>query len=286
MKSIKAAMLFVLLATGFVGVSANAYLVPEDRYNPPRYPERPGRPERPDYPDYPDYDREIVRSISIQRTISNDRLPLRRLLDLDSSTRGLTVESVVVLAEGSRANAELQLLINGRVEDYQRVNSNYTVLQPRANVELGTDIHSLQLDVRGSVYIRTIEVRLSSRGGGGYNPNPGAPFRQTVPVYINRTLFSNSMVNLMAFVDTRRLEGYSVEGMIIYGRARYRTALIDVMQNGRTVAETVNLAEYSSAHRVFMRQQVPVGSYYSLDLLARGDSDIERVDLQLVRARR
>lgn len=283
MKSIKTAMLFVLLATGLVGVSANAYLVPEDRYNPPRYPERPGRPDR---PDYPDYDREIVRSISINRTISNDRLPLRRLLDLDSSTRGLNVESVVVIGDGSYANAELQLLINGRVEDYQRVNSNYTVLQPRMNVELGTDIHALQLDVRGRLYVRTIEVRLSSRGGGGYNPNPGAPYRQTIPVYVNRTLFSNSMVNLMSFVDTRRLEGYNVEGMIIYGRARYRTALIDVMQNGRAVADTVNLAEYSSAHRVFMRQQVPVGSYYSLDLLARGESDIERVDLQLVRARR
>lgn len=283
MKSIKTAMLFVLLATGLVGVNANAYLVPEDRYNPPRYPERPGRPDR---PDYPDYDREIVRSISINRTISNDRLPLRRLLDLDSSTRGLNVESVVVIGDGSYANAELQLLINGRVEDYQRVNSNYTVLQPRMNVELGTDIHALQLDVRGRLYVRTIEVRLSSRGGGGYNPNPGAPYRQTIPVYVNRTLFSNSMVNLMSFVDTRRLEGYNVEGMIIYGRARYRTALIDVMQNGRAVADTVNLAEYSSAHRVFMRQQVPVGSYYSLDLLARGESDIERVDLQLVRARR
>lgn len=282
MNLLKSSLLFLLASATFSSSVATAYLVPGDRRpNPPRYPEYPDRPGRPDRPGHPS---DIVRSISIYRTISNEKLALRQLLDLDRDYRGLRIESVTVTADSSYANAELQLLINGRVEDYQRANSNYIVLQPRVNDEIGSEIRTLQLDVRGSLYIRTIEVRLSDRGG--YYPEPGLPARQNISVSVFQTIYSGNSVNLSRLIDARRLDGYKIEGMTIYGNARYRSGLVDVVQNGRRVASSVNLEQYSSAHRVYLFEQVEISPYSSLDLVARGDIEIDRVELQLIRARR
>lgn len=277
MKSLKSTLLLALAATSFASSVASAYIVPGDR-NPPRYPERPDRPDRPGRPG-DDYNRgDIVRSISLRRTVNNERLSLLRLIDL-RNTRGLRVESIVVTADSSYANAELQLLINGRVEDYQRANSSQIYLNSRSGTELNSDSNALQLDVRGSLYIRSIEVRLSDRGGSSI------PNRQIVPVSIRASIMSGQSVDIFRYINTRPLEGYVVEGMVIQGRARYRSGLVDVVQNGRRIASTLNLQEYTNAHHVQMFQTAVINSYTRLELAARGDIEIDRVELHLVRSR-
>jgi len=103
----------------------------------------------------------VVVDRRIHRRVVNDTLPIRRLLDLDSSYRGYKVKSVAVKIRSNRSHGRIKLLVNGQVVDRERVNGeNWITLRTDDDKTIGRNLRSLKLQIRGKVYIKDIRVKL------------------------------------------------------------------------------------------------------------------------------
>lgn len=289
---------FVAAAQATVVVPGNSY-GPGNSYQPypqmpyePARPERPGRPGRPDpiRPDRPGRPggQVITREARIARNVRNETLNLRRLADIDRHYRGFTVNTVTVIMRPNRfsRNASLELLINRRIEDSRSLYQEPSVtLHARGNQQLGEDVNTLQLRVRGDVFIEGIRIELSEdRNGGGWEPNPPGYGREMiVDLPIPGYLPPQGHIDLTRYIDIRRYAGHTVEAVEITANARYNAALIDVLFNGY-VDGTISLGRYSTTERVYSRQRLVIGSTFgNLILAPRGDSNLTSVRLILRR---
>lgn len=103
---------------------------------------------------------EVVR-VGVHRRYVHERIPLRRLLGLDGEYRGYRIQSVTVKVRPNRTRARLALLADGHVVDRAPARHTRRVeLKPDDNLTLGRDLNRLQLAVRGSAYIDSIQVKL------------------------------------------------------------------------------------------------------------------------------
>ncbi len=103
---------------------------------------------------------EVVR-VGVHRRYVHERISLRRLLGLDRDYRGYRIQSVTVKVRPNRTRARLALLADGPVVDRARARHARRVeLRPDDNRTLGRDLNRLQLAVRGSAYIDSIQVKL------------------------------------------------------------------------------------------------------------------------------
>ncbi len=125
---------------------------PEPRPD-PRYP-RP-RPPAP-YPD--EQTRDLV--IPIHRYVTDQRLLLKRMLNLRPYENYL-VESVIVNLRNS-TSARLDLEVTGVVDDRSYAPYRQAILYPRQFTDLSDPYVRLNLAVHGQVYISTITVRVYS----------------------------------------------------------------------------------------------------------------------------
>jgi hypothetical protein len=116
---------------------------------------------------------EVVR-VGVHRRFFDERIPLRRLLNLDRDYRGYRIQSVTVKVRPNRTRARLALLANGQVVDRARASHTRRIeLTPSGERTLGRDLNRLQLAVRGRAYIDSIQVKLQAprhdrRGRGVY----------------------------------------------------------------------------------------------------------------------
>lgn len=253
---------------------------------------RPGPGPRPTPPPYipPPYDPnpydpspgygEVRREIYLNRQFGNETLNLRRLAGLGYEFQDHSIVAVEVQLNNARyANADLQLRVNGYVEDSQRANRDYLSLRPRSGSRLGSNMDSVLLDVRGVADFRSITVILSNRGGGGYDPSPRI---EEVNVSLYRSVGSNERINLAQYVDLRRYAGWVLDSMVINARADGRAGLIDVVVQGGNQA-TVTIEPYDRSYMVGLYGRSVLDGRTSIDLLTRGYMTVNTVTLRLVR---
>ena len=114
---------------------------------------------------------EIVK-VGLHRRYFDEFIPLRRLLNLDRSYRGYSVQSVIVKVRPHRSRGRLALIANGYVVDRARAREFRRIeLTPDSDRTLGRDLNRLQLLVRGRAYIDSIQVKLRAPRHNRRAPN-------------------------------------------------------------------------------------------------------------------
>ncbi len=119
---------------------------------------------------------QVARKYISQSFRGFETLPLRQLMDLDRDFRGMSIAKVVVTGESIYGSSDARLTVNGsqvgRVETFSRFRRDLEFALPNSSDTLGDEIRTLQLDLRGEIYIESIEVHFERRGN---RPTPG-PF--------------------------------------------------------------------------------------------------------------
>lgn len=301
-----------LILAGLLSLATASQVLAAPNINEPdRRGDRPGRPDRPVRPDQPGYgpvpgypqqpppqhpgypapapgygETRITRTAHIQRYVRNEFLPLRRLADIDMHYRGFNVQSVQVIMRPTRyGNANLRLIINRHIQDERSVyNETSLMLFPNGYAEIGEDVNSLQLDVRGEVYIERVQVELvRSSNGGGHHPNPPGYGEMLVDLQLPAYLPPQGRLDLTRYVDTYRYQGMTLVAVEVTANARNNAAIIDVLLNDYNEG-TISLSRYTSTQRIHSRQRLMLGrDFRNLVLMPRGDSNVTSVRLVLRR---
>lgn len=123
---------------------------------------------------------QIVVERKLYRRVINGALPVRRLLDLDRHYRGYRIKKVMIKIKPKRSFGHLRLLVNGHTVDRARIKRDkWITLRTDDDKTLGRDLKSLQLHVRGQVFIKNIKVLLAEprrfrrrAGDGGHHHDP------------------------------------------------------------------------------------------------------------------
>ncbi|KYG66511.1 hypothetical protein AZI86_05550 [Bdellovibrio bacteriovorus] len=293
---------FILLsfaAITFMSVSAGAF--PGDRRpgrgpghgpgggGPAPIPSFPGNPAPgPGYPapgnPGPGYGRQESRNIFIGQRVGNTDLPLRQLGRIGDDYRGYSVESVVVELRGYDQSTQISLVTDGRQGDTIYNPQGRILLRPRFGDVIGRDFTNLILSVRGVVDIGNITVNLVDRGGG-YNPNPGPGpgYPEMINISINRRMMGISRLELAPYIDMYRYRGYRIESVDVEAQAAFNNALLDLLINGYNQGQTMSVDRFRRLVS-FRPYNATIG--YGGDSIAintRGDVDIFRVTIRLVR---
>lgn len=238
----------------------------------------------PNYPNPggPGYGRQESRNIYIGQRVGNTDLPLRQLGRIGDDYRGYSVESVVVELRGYDQSTQISLVTDGRQGDTVYNPQGRILLRPRFGDVIGRDFVNLVLSVRGVVDIGTITVNLVDRGGG-YNPGPGPGFPETVNISINRRMFGVDRLELAPYIDMYRFRGYRIESVDVEAAAAYNNALLDLLINGYNQGQTVSVDRFRRLISFRPYNAVIGHGGDSIAINNRGDVDIFRVTLRLVR---
>lgn len=293
--TLKKSILIAFAALNLASLTAGAYIVPGG----PRPPQPAPYPQDPGYPGYPppfpggdDFGngrngRQEQKIIYINRRVGNETLSLRQLAGIGENYRGYTVESVIVDVRRSGPRAELSLLTDGRMEETTYSPQGRVQLRPRFRAVLGEDIRTLQLEVRGIADIDSVTINLIE--GDRYDrpdrpDRPGFPGREIdVPLYVSRRLYGNDRLDLTQYIDMNRYRGHRIEAIEIEATPVYNNALMDVIINGFNQGQTLQIDRYGSRQTVRPMNAVLGLGADSIMLYTRGDLDIHRVTLRLMR---
>ncbi|MCK6599171.1 MAG: hypothetical protein L6Q37_12470 [Bdellovibrionaceae bacterium] len=112
--------------------------------------------ENPGYSNY-----ETQKILFLNRMVSGESFNLGSLLNINSYS-GFRLNQVRVNVISS-AGSTIQLLINGRVVDSQYSYGEDVYLNPSYEDEIGYEVSSVRLRVKGSAFIRNVTVELSDR---------------------------------------------------------------------------------------------------------------------------
>lgn len=116
---------------------------------------------------------EIILSEQIDARISRgDRIPLRRLLDLDQSYRNMEVKKLIVLAKSRSGFERIMAVGNGRHYDSAYVDDSLEAVELNVNRTIGRELRALQIEAGGDVLIHSVTVVLEA---DGYNRPPHRP---------------------------------------------------------------------------------------------------------------
>lgn len=284
--------LFTMISALIMSLGEFAYSAP----NPPRYPGpvRPGpvRPPRPIPPrplpppprpippapplPYPG-DQEIVRAAYVGRYVTNERLPLRQMLNLGTEYRGYRVESLVVDVRGSAYGATLNLLVNGMHQDSSYSPVEHVVLYPKYNAEIGEGLNSLQLEVVGSALIDQVSVTLRRDVDDGYDSF-------VVPLYIYDHMFGNDALDLTSYIDTYAYQGYRIVAVDVQAQGSMYGSSIELRINGLSIGSRLSVDSLSRNYVFRPYNRIELGrGYDSIMLYSSGDVLITGASLRLSR---
>lgn len=247
-------------------------------------PDRPGSPG-PGYPPPggPGYGRQEARNIYIGQRVSNTDLPLRKLGRIGDDYRGFSVESVIVELRGYDQRTQITLMTDGRAGDSIVNPQGRILLRPRFGDVIGRDFTTLVLSVRGVVDIGNITVNLIDKGGHNPGPGPGPGYPESIYININRRMFGMDHLELAPYIDMHRYRGYRIETVEIEAAAAYNNALLDLLINGYNQGQTASVDRF---RRMVLFRPYDAGIGYgggSIAIKTRGDVDIFRVTIRLVR---
>lgn len=106
-------------------------------------------------------DDSIRKTIRVHQPIVNGRVPLRQWAGLDGRYRGYRVTNVIVNTRPNAGRGVVRLVADGQVVDRARNRHAARIhLDPGRRDVIGQDFRALQLDVRGRVFVRSIELQL------------------------------------------------------------------------------------------------------------------------------
>jgi hypothetical protein len=217
-----------------------------------------------------------TKTIIVRQRLINVAANLRMLAGLDESYRGYTVESVEVDVRGGVYGTYMDLVINNRVEQTFLNPYGRVVMYPRPNMQIGRDIDSLLVGVRGQADVDAIYVTLSTTGP--VRP-PRPPSNITIQVPINRRMIGGDAVYLHQYMDANRYRGYKIASMEVNAQASFQTALLDLNVNGRNEGPTMQLGPYPRSYMIY-----PINTEIGRDnimLLNRGDLMLRSITLRL-----
>lgn len=252
---------------------------PIDQYQP----YDPYRPERPERPGRPGFEQTVVRQAWINRSVRNERLPLRQLANIGRELLGYSVDSVQVYLRPARnTNARLELELNRRVEDSRSVwNETFIELRPRGWDNQINERDTVQLEVIGEVFIDRVVINLSGRNS--YQPNPPNYGEIVVPLQLPAYYPPSGRIDLTPYIDLFRYRGMTLVGVEVTAMARYNAATLEVVINSFHQG-TVSLSRYQTTQVVRPRQHFVLGqSLGNLMLEPRGDASLLGVRLILRR---
>ena len=148
-----------------------AYPVPPAYPNPPAYP--PSHPPTyppaypPTYPpSYPPSYGSIHRDVNQWFTGPNQVLRVRELLGLDQNYYGQYLGNLqFTAATGQYSGGNIELIVNGYVEQTLYLTQSLTTYTFRLDRALGTQIRTLQLRLNNAVYIGTLDANVGYGNG-------------------------------------------------------------------------------------------------------------------------
>lgn len=300
--TLKNSLLIAFAAITLSSLNAGAYIVggpiqPGQPFNPgipgggTDFPGGPTRPDRPLPPDdfgnggrFPGYGRQEQKIIYLSRTVVNETLHLRQLAGIGPNYDGYIVESVVVDLRSN--DGEIALIADGRELDRSNW-TNRVILYPPFRTQLGVDIRTLQLSVRGFADIESITVNLRESDVIGRPDRPGRPGGPSpgmdVPVYVSRRMYGNDRLDLNQYVDLRAYRGHRIEEIIIDATPVYNNALLDLVINGFNQGPSMQIDRYNRSVNIRPYNAVLGLGADSIVFYTRGDLDIRGITLRLSR---
>lgn len=228
-----------------------------------------------------------ARNIFIGQRVGNTDLPLRQLGRIGDDYRGYEVDSVIVEVRGADRSTQLTLVTDGRANDTSAYGpQGRVVLKPRFGSIIGRDFTNLVLSVRGVADIGTITVNLINRGGYQPGPNPYPPgpgYAEYVYVNVSRRMFGVDRFELTPYIDMYRYRGWRIESVDVEASALYNNALLDLSVNGYSQSQPIGVDRFRRVYSIRPYNAVIDFGTNSIALGNRGDVDIHRVTLRLVR---
>lgn len=173
--------------------------------------------------------------------------------DPNRQFKGMSVESISMVASSSRGRAQAALEINGlsqpadrqTVPPYAR-QMNFRV-DPQRNV-IGRDINSLKIQMRGNVFVESVEIVLKRNSRGGRNEI----FEQQVSDFIN---FEKTYKLRQTLGIGQRHNGKKVQFVEVTGTSPSGNARAQLLIEGRPVGQP----QYFSRFQGALRFQLPFG---------------------------
>lgn len=253
-----------LIIVSLMILSAQNFAQAQGRFRPPVF-------DR-DRPGYDFNSRPIVLRESLYRDFrGQSEIDLKKLFrDPNIQFKGMSVESITMVASSARGRAKAQLEINGLSQpaDRQTVPTYSREmdfrLDPVRNV-IGQHIKSLKIQMRGNVYVESVEIVLSKNGRGGAGRTE--VFEHQTSDFIN---FGKTYKLRQTLGVGPRHNGKKVQFVQITGSSPSGNAYAQLMIDGRPVGRV----QYFSRFQNTLRFQMP----YNQDVL--GD-DINGVQIQV-----
>jgi hypothetical protein len=245
------------------------YIPPYIPENPPQYPPNPG------YPGYPGPGLER-REVVINRYMTNERLDLGLYLE-----RGISVESVEVWMNNSyNTYANLNLLVDGLVEDSRSGVNSLVTLLPRRPVFMDAYSRRLQLEVSGQIYVSRLVI--TYRRGGALPPPNNGSFE--LSQFVNRQFVGLSSLDIGSLVSLHLYRGYRVMSVAIQGSSAAGHGRVEILANGLGQGGAQILPIYSTLATFYVGSPSLIGyDLNSLSLRMNGNIHIERVIVRVSR---
>lgn len=219
----------------------------------------------------------------VGRWVNGEKLPLMRILNIDSGDYGKMIVAINVEIRQSNG-ARLDLLVDNRIEDSQGTQYATVPLRPRGQLRIG-QFQTLQLGVMGQVYIDRVIVHLrGGGGGGGYPPPPPSYDRQYLERHVNGQFQGQSRLDLNHLVNLQAYRGYRVVEVMMRGRTRHGNGMASVLVNNRVETQKQRVGVYSAIYTFHPFGGNVVGQdIWNLDLMMQGNFVIETVTVVVER---
>ncbi|HWU42690.1 MAG TPA: hypothetical protein VN132_04600, partial [Bdellovibrio sp.] len=202
---------------------------------------------------------------------------------IDRRYDGYIVQSITAYVSGSGPRAQMSLIINGQYDASASVGRGAVNLYPRYQAVLG-QVRDIQLSIDGGVDLDSVVLTLQQRDGWDHHHGGGDWDRDiTVPLSIMRRMQGNDRLDITSYIDMNQFRGMRLSSIEIEANSLYQVAFIDVLINGFTQGQSLQIGNYVQRYSVFVRDAVIGQSAASIVISNRGDLDIRSVTLRLSR---
>lgn len=223
-------------------------------------------------------------SISIDRYVGNETLPLRQLGNIDQRYNGQTLRSVRVEINPWGQPGQVQLLVNGQVVAAGNTAGKQAVeLRPGQWDVFGSEIQTLQLRTVGFVSIDDVELTVSpaSYGPGG-QPQP-QPVCQTIERQLGSQV-SFGQLNLNQLFNLGQYQGCRIGSVTFVANTAQGFGQAAVSVNGVEASNRQQVAAWPGTYTLnFWNQPGLGGNAPQIALNLMGQFTVHSVRLNLVR---
>lgn len=208
---------------------------------------RPG-PVRPLPPTGPIYDRSVVTlNENVYRDFNGiSTLDLREVFRLGPQHRGMQLEQIIVTASSAAGRGQMSLEINGLGQVDRQTVAQYNTqlfffLDPQRNT-IGDDIRQASLNLRGNIFVESVEIQLRGQRGGAREEI----LQAQVWDYLNngKVYPVRNLLGMNAQYNNRELGWVEIKGT-----SPHRNASARLVINGRVEGPSQSFQSFDSTLR-------------------------------------